>query len=233
MPLKTPLTQLSLVGLAYRCRHETERFWQKRPYDPQFCYELFRRALTDPHAESSKQTWAFIHRQYRRQVTIWVKKHRLFPQTGVEPEMLADLALEKMWLSFANTPEKFGRFPARVDSCLPALLRFLQTCVHSVVMDTLETPSAELDLATAVAAPLETERLESEAFWECIYKRLRSDKERLVMDASFVHGLKPRHIYQMYEDQFENVKEIHRLKENILARFKRDASLRDCLGEEV
>lgn len=233
MPQKTTLTQLTLVGIAYRCRRETQRFWNGVPHDPRYCYDLFRRALATPSQESSKEAWNLVHHQYHRQVTIWVKRHRLFPQTGMEPEALADLALEKMWVSFALSSDKFGRFPiADPDKCLRALLRFLQTCVHSVVIDALQKVETE-ETVPPQTSTSDVDPVEIREFWRCIYQRLNSDEERLVMDASFVYGLKPRQIYEMYRHRFDNVNVIYRIKENVLARFKRDSSLHDCLGERL
>ena len=221
------LHELSLAAIAYRCGQETDRFWQRASYDPRFCFELFRRALVEPLLDNSKEAWAFVYRQYHRQVTFWVKGHRLFPQTDLEPEALADLALEKMWVSFASTPGKFGQFPlSDVDKGLKSLLRYLQMCVHSLVIDSIEaSPARELP-ETVRDKTAHADTLLVQEFWEAIFQRLRSDKERLVVDASYVYGLKPRQIFARYPDTFRDVKEIHRIKENVLARLRRDESLR-------
>jgi hypothetical protein len=217
---------MTLVGLAFRCRQETASFWERLAYDPVFCFELFRRALADPHQENSKAAWGLIHQQYRQQVEGWVRRHSLVSQADLSSRELADLALEKMWVSFASTPDKLDRFPlADVDKCLKALLRFLQMCVHSVVVDALQTrPEEEIDQANGHGQP-DPDPVVAEEFWQAIYRRLQNDKERLVMDAAYVHGLPPRQIYELHPDQFDGVKEVYRIKENILARFKRDAGL--------
>lgn len=218
---------LPLSILGRRCQQETKRFWQRLPADPAFCHALFGLALANPQAESSKEAWQQIHRIYHPQVVIWVKGHPVFPATGLEPETLADLALERMWVSFALSPEKYGRFPQDdADKALRALLRFLQTCVNSAVMKALTTPSPPLPESLPQPEP---EPIDQAAFWRCIYQRLPDDKEKLLVDASFVSGLKPRQILALYPDLFGSIEEIYRLKENILARFKRDAVLSHCL----
>lgn len=221
------LAALPLPFLAHRCRQETARFWQNQPHDPRFCHALFGRALAQPHEKSSKEAWHYLHQAYHRQVTLWVKGHPHFPATRADPAALADLALERMWLSFANTPEKYGRFPHEdPDQGLRTLLRFLQTCVHSTVMNALRPPSQPLpENLPHIDQPAPS----AEAFWECIEQRLHNEQEKLLMDASFVYGLKPRQILALYPDDFADINEIYRLKENILARFKRDASLHHCL----
>ena len=50
----------------------------------------------------------------------------------------------------------------------------------------------------------------AEDFWNAIYRRLKDEKEQLVIDASYVYGYKPRQIYEAYPESFQNVKEIHR-----------------------
>ncbi|MFO7537651.1 MAG: hypothetical protein R6X32_06275 [Chloroflexota bacterium] len=234
--VQTP-AHLPLTLLFARCRQETRRFWQGRPFDPAYCHALFGRALAQPLAEESKQAWQYLHQTYHRQVTLWVKGHPHFPATGQEPEMLADLALEKMWLAFARSPEKYGRFPQNdSDQGLRALLRYLQSCVHSVVINAISRPSPPLP--ENIPAPHSEPRpLAPEQFWDCIEQRLQDEKERLLLDATFVYGLKPRQILTLYASQFADINEIYRLKENLLARFRRDASLRHCLemalgGEE-
>jgi hypothetical protein len=226
------INALSLVGLAYRCRQETARFWERLAYDPVFCFELFRRALGNPHDEDSKAAWDLIHFQYHRQVELWVRRHRLTSQLPQSTAELADLALEKMWVSFASAPDKLSRFPlADADKCLKALLRFLQMCVHSVVVDALEPqPDQELD-DTTTNGDHAADPVVADEFWQAIYRRLQNDKERLVIDATYVYGLQPRQIYEQHQRLFEDVREIYRVKENVLARFKRDAGLLKLLED--
>ena len=131
--------------LAFRCQQETKRFWQQEVVDAQYCFALFRHALASPHTEQAKGAWALIYHTYHRQVRLWVKKHPYFPSTGEDPAHLADLALEKMWVSFALSPDKFANFPQEdADKGLRALLRFLQLCVHSTVMKALTSPAPEV-----------------------------------------------------------------------------------------
>ena len=230
-----PVTSLSNAIVAHACQRQTEQFWQGQVVDPCACYELWRRALAQPRQAESKRAWAFVHQQYLRQATIWAKGHPYFSQTGQEPDDLAALALEKMWVAFHRQPDKFNQFP-REDAgiCLKSLLRFLKMCVHSIVMDALRqreqgAPLEQVDTAFfAVATP---ETGDAEAFWRCIYERLQDEEERLVVDAMFIYDLKPRQIQDRYATRFPDVQRIYRIKENVLARFRRDDALRECLGE--
>ena len=231
MSQQPEVLQMSLVGLGYRCKQQTERFWQRLSSDAQFCYELMRRALTHPHAEDGKTAWGFVYRQYERQARLWVKKHKSFPSTGLEPAELADLALEKMWMTFARNEGKFERFPQEADQGLKALLKFLQLCIHSVVLDNLRPNQTSLDEDNNTIEPATEDNhdLDSAEYWQCVYNRLNNDEERILVDALYLYGLKPRQIYDLHKDTFASVKAVYRTKENVLARLRRDESLAGVL----
>lgn len=229
------IEELTLIGLSHRCEQQTRLFWQRLASDSRFCYELFKRALTEPHSSMGKASWNLLHERYQRQAMLWVKKHKSFPFTSLDPNQLGELALEKMWVSFANSADdKFGRFPTDPERGLKALLKFMQMCVHSVVIDAvrpqedLPLPGTDEEEGGYEPSANDPDRLAAEDFWQCVYTRLNSDKERIVVDASFVHNLKPRQIFELFAHEFDTVKEIHRTKENVLARLRRDGSLAEC-----
>jgi DNA-directed RNA polymerase specialized sigma24 family protein len=118
------LRALTLAGIAHRCARETELFFQRQGHDPRYCFELFRRAIV----EHDHCAWELVYAQYRPLVTGWVTRHAAFPTSGEEAQYFVNRAFEKMWLALA--PEKFGQF-----ANLKSLLRYLQMCVHSVILD--------------------------------------------------------------------------------------------------
>ena len=134
--------------------------------------------------------------------------------------------------------EKFDSFPD-----LKSLLRYLQLCVASVVTDharsaeyyeMLEDLPPGAEEATGVhVEEVALERTERVAFWQAIGQRLNDDKERMVLHYSYVVGFKPGQIYDERQDLFEDVREIYRIKENILARLRRDTELQDLLLHHV
>jgi hypothetical protein len=73
------------------------------------------------------------------------------------------------------------------------------------------------------------ERTTREGFWQVIDNRLNDEKERLVVHYSYVVGFKPGDIYRERDDIFDDVREIYRIKENVLARLRRDDALRELL----
>lgn len=228
------LELLALSGVAHRCAQETELFFQRQQYDPRYCFELFRRAVMD----HNQRAWDLVYQQYRPLVAGWVERHAAFASSGEEVQYFINRAFEKMWS--AMSPEKFGRFPN-----LKSLLRYLQMCVHSAIIDQTRnaeeavlSPEPEVLAAggqnlTPAVEQQALSRLEQEAFWQEINARLNSDQERRVVYGSFVLGLKPRQLYAHYTDVFQNVQEIYRLKENVLARLRRDEALKELLGRDA
>lgn len=228
MPPLSGVETLSLAGLAHRCTQETDLFFRRLASDPRFCFELIRRAVVGRSAAA----WELVFRQYRPLVAGWIERHPAFAACNEEVQYFMNRAFERMWT--ALTPDKFERFPN-----LKSVLRYLQMCVHSVLLDHLrasrEVPVADVEqelagdpLSNGVYAPA-LDRLEREWFWSQIRSRLHDEKEEMVVHGSFVLGLKPGEIHRHYDGAFSGVAEIYRIKENVLARLRRDAELRAYL----
>jgi DNA-directed RNA polymerase specialized sigma24 family protein len=209
-----------------RCAHETERFFQQQTNDPRYCFELLRRAIED----RCQRAWEFVYAQYQPLVTSWVKHHSAFLSCGEEAQYFVNRAFERMWT--ALTPTKFGCFPD-----LKSVLSYLKMCVHSVILDVarvversavvaqVETTTELEDPDAAVVEDLALDHTRREAFWKEISARLRSNKERRVVYGSYVLGMKPRELLSQFPDLFRDVSEVYRVKENVLARLRRDAEL--------
>jgi DNA-directed RNA polymerase specialized sigma24 family protein len=232
---QTDLQLLTLAGIAHRCARETELFFQRQSYDPRYCFELFRRAII----EHSHRAWEFVYDQYRPLVARWVKRHSAFQNSGEEAQYFVNRAFEKMWT--ALNPDKLDEFPD-----LKSLLRYLQLCVHSVILDQVRlAEQAEVGVRDDVASIIDNRasgpnpedqimaRVRQQEFWEEISARLRSEKESRVVYASFVLGLKPGEIYAHFRETFRDVKEVYRVKENVLARLGRDSELKKFIGEDA
>jgi DNA-directed RNA polymerase specialized sigma24 family protein len=167
-----------------------------------------------------------------------VKRHSAFPSSGEEAQYFVNRAFEKMWA--ALTPDKFSGF-----SDLKSLLRYLQMCVHSVILDHVRV-ARQPDLEVRdelLAAEGETDkpavetwalnRVHRQEFWKEIDARLRGEKEHRVVYGTFVLALKPREIYAQFQEAFRDVNEVYRVKENVLARLRRDTELELVLGGDA
>jgi hypothetical protein len=223
---------LTLAGVAHRCARETRLFFQDRRYDPRYCFELFRRAI----AERDERAWELVYAQYCALVAGWVKRHSAFPESGEEPQYFVNRAFEKMW--GALTHEKFGHFVN-----LRSLLRYLQMCVHSVILDHVrltersvadvqpEALAAGRTTEDPIVEDLALDRLHRQEFWRAIDSRLSDEQERRVVYGSFVLALKPRDLCAQFRETFRDVREVYRVKERVLARLRRDPELEKFFRE--
>jgi DNA-directed RNA polymerase specialized sigma24 family protein len=222
--------QVSLAELAHRCSRETQEFFQRRDYDPRYCLELFRRAMV----ARDQGAWELVYAQYRPLVTRWVFRHPSFRLTGEEAQFFVNRAFEKMWT--ALDPGKFGGFGS-----LPAVLRYLQMCVHSAIMDLIRDsdPAEEIDEDAAEnirsADPPVEERIvrreRRRELWARLETRLKSEQERCVLRGCFALALKPVEVYERYRDHFSSIQEVYRVKENLIDRLRRDPELAEYLGD--
>jgi hypothetical protein len=234
MPDRTDVRLLTLTGIAHRCTQETERFFQRQSHDPQYCFELFRRAIVN----RNQRAWELVYAQYRPLVAAWVERHSAFADSGEEIQYFVNRAFEKMWMALA--PGKFSHF-----SNLKCLLRYLQMCVHSAILDQVrvaERSVVGMDYETLAAGDsagepiVENQALDQvhcQELWREIDAQLRDERERRVVYGSFVLALKPREVYAQFRETFRDVNDVYRVKENVLARLRRDAGLQRFLGEDA
>lgn len=217
------LHALTLSGISHRCAQESDRFFNRQEHDPRFCYELFRRAIL----HRNEQAWDIVFTQYQRLVSYWVERNAAFHPSGEDAVYFVNRAFEKMWLGI--TPEKFDAF-----TDLKSILRYLQMCVHSVLVDFVRQKEYKLvqesmeDLIiqpstgeTAVEDHI-ADRIDNEALWVWLKQQFNNEKEEQVVYGMFVLGLKPSGVLSQYPGLFKDVKEVYRVKENLVARLQRN-----------
>jgi DNA-directed RNA polymerase specialized sigma24 family protein len=234
MPHPTDLHSLSLSSIAHRCTNETERYFARQGNDPRYCFELFRRAIL----HRDELAWKYLYGQYAPLIAVWVRRHPAFSSTGEEAEDFVDLTLVRIWT--ALTPDKFAHF-----SNLASVLSYLKRCVNSVIVDAVraneragidaqaEAVDDEGQPGNQAVEELALTRMQRQALWREIDARLHNEKERLVVYNSFVLALKPRQVYARHQDKFRDVNEVHRIKENVLARLRRDSTLKVLFGQDI
>jgi hypothetical protein len=233
MSRESKTTNLSLTDLARICAEETELFFQHRDHDTRYCFELFRRAIR----ENDQYAWEIIYDQYQSLVSGWVKQHGGFETSGEEVQFFVTGAFAK--ISSILTAEKFEKF-----SDLQSLLSYLKMCVHSVITDYNRTADRARLQVSYEKTPFEIEasgpapesavldKLDNQTLWSRLNEKLNNEKERLVMQGIFVLVLKPRELCDHYEGIFADVKEVYRIKQNILARLRRDSDIHKFLRDD-
>jgi hypothetical protein len=217
----------SLSEIARRCREETDRFFHRVAPDTRYCYELFRRAL----ARRDGDAFAHLVANYTPLVDGWIRRHPAFPGCGEEAAFFVTAAFEKLWQ--AVSPARFGEFPD-----VKRLLRYLKLCVASCVIDYLRGRENATSLdddgsggAPGPAAPdAQLARIERSELWAEVMKRAQNPKERIVAHACLSLQMKPGDVFIEYPEAFETVREIYRVKQNLLERLRRDQELRKYLA---
>ena len=226
------LQSMPLNDLAQRCAQETILYFKSRIHDTSYCYEIFRRAVT----ERSEPAWKAIIAQYKPSVARWVNrwadKHPDFPLAREEEEDFIEESFIRFWHHF--TPEKFHN-----SKGLNGILQYLKMCVNSTILDVLrkmqhmqfeQHPDSEEDDDSpdhAETGPSPEETLHQGELWKAIKALLKDEKELTVVYASFFLALSPREIFTEFPGMFRNIEEIYQCKANVLARLGRDPDLRD------
>lgn len=219
--------KLTLSSLSHRCAQESDHFFNSQDHDPRFCYELFRRAIL----QRNELAWDRIYSQYERLVSHWVERHGSFQSSGEEVQFFMNRAFEKMWLGI--TPKKFETF-----TDLKSILRYLQMCVHSVMVDFVRQKEYKLVVEAAeemLYQPHSGEtviedkiagKLDGQLLWDWLQEQLQDEREKCVVYYMFVLALKPREIAVQFQHLFNDVTDVYRVKENLLARLRRSDELR-------
>jgi len=209
------LQRLPIDDVAKRC---AER-------DDDACFELFRRAL----ACRDDRAWERLLNQYWRLVGYWVGRHTMRTGCAEEDDDLILTAFKRLWNGI--TAENFPNF-----GHVGQLKLFLKKCALCAVMDCARRPSIPIwdgdepqgdrphDLGALNGQPAGFS-----AFWDCIKPRLNHEQEFWVCVGTFIYDLRPRDIHAEWPDKFASVKDVSRVKDNLLERFRRDPALRECL----
>lgn len=215
---------LSVDELATRCAQETDLFNRRQPSDPQFCYELLRRALAD----GSPDAFTLVYHIYERQATHWVYNHPKFEQTGESAEFFASHALRSFY--FALRGPKFDRFPS-----LPQVLSYLKLCVHTAIAQYVRdqqphntTPLTE-GQSLSYQPDLDTHAVAAE-LWQHICSLLPDEHDRLLARLAFLQGLKPREIVRAFPQHWRDERDVSVTLYRIRRTLRNDPELQHRTG---
>jgi len=222
--------ELSVVELARRCREETLRFLRGEDRDDAFCFEIFQRAVVTRDDDA----WEAIVAQYRGIVLAYVSQHTAAALLHESDDYWINRAFQRFW--GAVGADRFSRFPD-----LPALLKYLKLCVHSVLMDDIRARRAASitsmdDVPETTPATINAEgnvvgRLAGEQLWEAIQQLLQDEAEERVVYLSFARDLKPAEIAERHPTLFAGVADVYRVKRNVIERLRRSAEIRAFLQQ--
>lgn len=224
----TQSRELPLLELAHRCREETNRFLRGEDRDDSFCFQIFERAVVQRDSDA----WEAIVIQYRGIVLAYVAQHTAAAMLRESEDYWVNRAFQRFWGAIG--PDRFGQFPD-----LPALLRYLKLCVHSVVLDEMRARRAgsvtSLDeVPDTMPSKTDAEhsvlgKLAGEQLWAAIARELQDEAEEKVIFLSFARDLKPAEIVERHPELFASVADVYRVKRNVIERLRRSAEIRGFL----
>lgn len=229
--MSTQVQALSLTSVAEHCADESEKFRKKQAYDAAYCFELFRRAL----AERLDEAWSLLFVQYERLVLNWVYEHPAFAQLDVSAESCLSAAFQRFW--HALPAEKFtNRFTA-----LEPLLKYLKLCVGAAILDlarakqrrTQLQPLEEIAEQVSSGATVEAQVAQNQSrktLWDTVLTLTNTEQERTVLQDALVYNFSAADIARRHPHLFDNVKQVYRVKENVLKRLRRNDALRTLAG---
>ena len=221
------LTTLSISSLAHLCRRATDRFFQHASHDDSYCFELFRRAIQ----EQDELAWDILIEQYTNLVKSWIHRHPYFRQADEDQEYFLNRTFDNFWHAFSRNPDKLDRF-----NNINSLLQYLKLCTNSAVKEYVdrqmlprgvflsETPVETIVNTVDPIASMD-DKMFANNVWHYVISTLKNEQERIVAEDYLIYDLKPREIFARHREEFTNVSQVSRVKENLMARLGRDKQL--------
>jgi DNA-directed RNA polymerase specialized sigma24 family protein len=168
--------------------------------------DIFRRAIV----EGDQEAWGAIYTKYQRLVGSWLRRHAAAALAGEADDYLINRTFERFWTYVK--PERFDSFAG-----LPALLQYLKLCAHGVLLDEARAQARKQvvhggDFAQPSGIEEVGEREAAGMLWQAVSAEARDEPERLIAMYSFIHGLKPREIYERHPEQYVSIAEVYRIR---------------------
>jgi RNA polymerase sigma factor (sigma-70 family) len=191
------LYKLSDENLKQSCIQETRNFRKKEENDPRYCFELFRRLLT----ESQTHLLGFLMETYHPLIEHWTRSNPAFEYS----ELDADELIGSVFVRLVKTCQKDG-FDRFED--LAALLAFLKQCVNNLVVDTVrrdkQPPIVPIEdwmdeIINTQEPALDTDLVATD-LWNCISRILNDTRDLAIARYSIVQDMKPARIAEEFED---------------------------------
>jgi DNA-directed RNA polymerase specialized sigma24 family protein len=209
---------MSLSALEEHSMREFNNFWRGSAYNDRYCLEILRRATL----QGDNRAWECLQRCFSGILRGWIHRHpskEAAYRFDSEENYMAQ-AFERFWLA-TSRHEKL-----EFDS-LSAALRYLHACLNGAILDTLRVYSRLKEVP--LPGPDEAGELlvedsdEVGEVWEAIRGLLPDEREQRAAYLLYHCGLKPREIVSFCPQEFSEVREVYRLRRNIVHRLLRNA----------
>jgi hypothetical protein len=209
---------------------EPQQHWWKEALDDRQALDLLHRALVEHRDEA----WSALQHCFSETIRRWIRSH---PYQDVA--LLRDS--EENYIA-----QTFSRFWYAVHTqhleftTLPAALRYLRATLNGLLIDTLRchlrlrTREVPLSEPGCYQEPSVEDSMDAQSTWKSIESLLGDEREKRLAYLLYYCGLKPRDIVVRCSQEFDDVKEIYRLNQNIIERLRRNRDrFRLLLGLEA
>jgi hypothetical protein len=208
---ETAYKALSIEALVEQCSREIENYRSGEPWDDAYGLELLRRATV----LEDEEAWTGVQNCFSRSVRVWLLRH---PKRSVASRLDSEenyvaQTFERFWQ--ATTLGRHVEFLT-----LAAALRYLCASLNGVILDTLRAYARPEEVMLPEAGDLQAEDTpDTSEVWEALQTMLTDVREKRLAYLLFYCGLKPREIIRFYPQEWSDVREIYRLRRNIMERI--------------
>ncbi len=217
---------LSNEALAAKCSREIDHYHKGEPWTDEYGLELLRRAIV----QGDQEAWVGVQHCFNELVRRWLRRH---------PKREVTCRLESEENYVAQTFERFWQATASTRhvefNTLAAALQYLRASLNGVILDTLRAyarPREVMLPESGEAGELQAEDTADRGeVWEALQTMLADEHEKRLAYLLFHCGLKPREIVRFCPQEWSDVREIYRLRRNVMERLLHNADqLRWRLG---
>ena len=210
---KGTCSALSAQLLAAHCLRELSNYHRGEPSADTYGLELLRRATI----QGDQEAWTWLQHCFSGLVRGWLHHHpsREAASRLESEENYVAQAFERFWQATTLTQ--------RVEfHTLAAALQYLRASLNGAILDTLRAYSRPREVSLPGPGEPEVEdNIDFSEVWEILKALLPNGHEHRVAYLLFHCGLKPREIVRFCPQEFRDIREIYRVRRNIMERLLR------------
>lgn len=212
------LSQIQLTTLADLCTDELRRYRYNEPASDHYCVELLRRAIV----EHSDQARLLLQQCLNETIRTWIRSH---PTRDVtlppdSEENLIARTFSRFWNVVHDQHVEF--------TSLSVVLRYLCATLNGILIDTqrsqrrLQLREASLPEPACPGELATEEPIDAQNIWKIIQSLLFEARERRMAYLLYFCGLKPGEIVLRCPKEFNDVKEISRMRYTIVEHLQQN-----------
>jgi hypothetical protein len=206
---------LSVSVLAHHCLREIDKYRRGEPWTDEDGLELLCRATV----QEDQKAWTWVLHCCSGLVHGWQRRH---------PMREVACRLESVENDVAQAFERFWQattLTQRVEfNMLAATSQYLHASLNGAILDTLRTYARPEEVTLPdLGEPYMEDTTDSSEVWETLQTILSNEREQRLAYLLFHCDLKPREIIHFCQEEWSDVREIYRLRRNIMDRLLHNA----------